>query len=232
MNVTHVTPEQKRRLLLVPELVFTVSQAGVEVQRRFLFLQRLLFFLAILVGLGSMWMIPSRLPGLSSNMHWIAFGGALLCFAVTLITRRQYSVTIQTLFFYLGFLGLGAGVGYAFGPNNRMALTNMSIVVGSAMLGGLVNAAVTRRRAPLPYREFLLTGPWLLAGVAVAFVFFPAGEWALLVSGIAALAILFFIHQATRESLERFTPREALAAAADIIPITVLSTWRRVSGEA
>jgi hypothetical protein len=232
MTVPHVTPEQKRRSLLTPEPVFTAVQAGVEVQRRFLFLQRLFFSLAVLVGLGSMWVVPSVLSGIFSNTHWIAFGGALLCFAVTLIVRRRYSGTIQTLFFYLGFLGLGAGVGYAFGPNNRMALMNMTILVGSAMLGGLLNAAVTTRRAPSPYREFLLTGPWLLAGVAVAFVFFPAGEWALLVSGIAALVILFFIHQATLESLERFTPREALVAAADIIPITVLSTWRRVSGEA
>lgn len=232
MILTLVTPEQKRRLLLTPEPVFTASQAGVEVQRRFLFFQRLFFTVAVLIGLGSMWGIPYVLSEPLSHTHWVAFGGAVLCFAVTVRVRRRSSAIIHTLFFYLGWVGLGAGVGYAFGPNGQLALANMTILAGSAMLGCLLNAAVTSRQAPSPYREFLLTGPWLLAGCTVAFVFFPAGEWALLVSGTAAVVVLFVVHQAALETLERYTPREFLVAAADIIPITVRSTWRRMSGQA
>ncbi len=232
MILTQVTPEQKRRLLLTPEPVFTASQAGVEVQRRFLFFQRLFFTVAVLIGLGSMWGIPYILSDPFSPAHWVAFGGAVLCFSVTVMVRRRSFGTINTLFFYVGWVGLGAGVGYAFGPNDRPALANMTILVGSAMLGCLLNAAVTRRQAPSPYREFLLTGPWLLVGCVAAFVFFPAGEWALLVSGSTAVVVLFVVHQAALETLERYTPREFLVAAADIIPISVRSTWQRITGQA
>jgi FtsH-binding integral membrane protein len=232
MSVTRLTPEQRRRSLLMPEPVFTASQAGVEVQRRFLLLQRLFFAAAVALGLGSMWGIAYLRPVLFPLAHWVALFVAVLCFAVTLVVRRKNSGAVQTLFFYTGWAALGIGVGCALGLTNRPAFANMTIMVGSAVLGCLGNAALTRKQPLSPHREFLFTGPWLLVGCAAVFVFFPAGEWALLLSGIAALVVLFAVHQAALLSLERYMPREYVVAAADIIPLAVLATWRRVSGEA
>ncbi len=231
------TPEQRRRRALPREAVFTASMAGREVQRRFLIQQRIAFTLAVLLGLAAMWILALQTAQLREMLRWPLFlaGGGFLALNAAVRTRAVNSREkkkhggrwLQAAAFYLAFIALGGGTGTLSPPGN--GLLNPTVLVGLTLLGVTINTVVFRKERSR-FAEFLLGGPWLVAAGVIVF-FLPAGEWVLLASGFTAVLLMLMLFLSAGAALQIFKPREPLFAAADVIPLFFLQTWRGWTGQ-
>ncbi len=218
------TPEHRRHRLLVAPAVFTVDQAGPDIQRRFLARQRLLFTLLIGAGLGCMLLATLVLERPAPDLLWPLGGGAVFLLLASAFSRLRFR-RLQAVFFGLGLLAAGLVVGWTLPVvRDRTALLlNPTIVVGLGLLGCWLNALLWKKPRSA-WVEYLLTGPWLAAGLAVVW-FLPAGEWALAGSGLLAVVLVYCLQRAGREAQPLYRPTEVVAAAADVLPLACIAAF-------
>jgi FtsH-binding integral membrane protein len=224
------SPEERRRLSLAREAVYTAAMLGVDVQRRFLVRQRLLFTLAIGLGLGAMWAVAWAVeitPKL--GLRWPLFLAALALLGMCSVGRRIHRV-LHLGGFFLGWLALGGALGtFSLTRAFPIPLLNPTVLVLVVLLGSVVNTAWVKREFS-SFSRFLLLGPWLGLGLVVCYLWLPAGEWVLLWSGSAAILLAFVLHFSGPLALQSFTPGQVLTAAADVIPMLFVAGWNSFTG--
>jgi hypothetical protein len=224
-----LTPEQRRRSALPRKAVFTVHQAGAEVQRRFRARLRLAFGLSALLGILAMWLSASLLGARDLALPLLLASAALFLASVA---ARGRLARAQVAGHLLGMLALGGALG-ALSPSDGSQLAFLwhpSLLLGGPLLGSALVAWLVRRALP-GWLEFLLAGLWL-APAGVALLMFPAGAWVLFGSGGAALLLLFLLQVGIPETLPVHPPTRAVLAAVDSIPLALLGLGRRLTGQA
>jgi FtsH-binding integral membrane protein len=218
------SPQQRRRRSMSPKAVFTVAMAGPDVQRRFVLLQRSVFALIGLAGLASMLLGALVLPRPDHDLLWPLAGGAAFLLVLSAISRFR-TPWLQAASFVLGTLATGLIVGWTVpaGPQLHNTLLNPALVIGTLLVGGMINGLLYKTdRSPL--MEYLMTGPWLLVALAIAW-FFPAGEWVLGISGALALVLMYCMLRSSREALPLHQPSEVVAAAVDVVPLACIASF-------
>ena len=218
------SPQQRRRRSLSPRALFTVAMAGPDVQRRFVLLQRAVFALIGLAGLASMLLGALILPRPDHDLLWPLAGFAAFLLVLSAISRTR-SPWLQAISFVLGTLATGVIVGWTLpaGPQLQNTLLNPAVVIGTLLVGGMINGLLYKtERSPL--MEYLMTGPWLLIALAIAW-FFPASEWVLGISGALALALSYCMLRSSREALPIYQPGEAVTAAMDVVPLACIASF-------
>ena len=223
------TPEHRRHRQLVAPAVFTVDQAGPDIQRRFLARQRLLFSLLVGAGLGCMLLAGLVFERPAPDLLWPLGGGAVFLLLFSVLSRLRFR-RLQVITFGLGLLAAGLVAGWTLPVvrDRTSLLLNPTIVVGLGLLGCWLNALLWRKRRSA-WVEHLLTGPWLAAGLAVAW-FLPAGEWALAVSGLLAVVLIYCLQRAGEEARPLYRPAEVAAAAADVLPLACIAAFGWIWG--
>ncbi|NMB75702.1 MAG: hypothetical protein GYA21_11310 [Myxococcales bacterium] len=227
--MTEQTPQEKRRLTLPREQVFTAAMAGSDIQRAFLLKSRLVFAIGIAIGLLAMWLgaalVEERLMHL---LRWPLLGVGLLLWASGPALGRGRMWADAALFFAAWAL-IGGGVGCMVGESvERDLLLNPTLLLGVLLLGLLVNTRL-RKRPAAPAVEFLGLLPWLIAAVAATW-FFPAGEWPLALSGAAGLLLAATLAASGERALGAFTPGESVRAGTAALSLCLQSGWERLRG--
>ena len=137
---------------------------------------------------------------------------------------------LQALTFTAGLAAAGLVVGWAMpqGPGLMNRLLNPAVAIGGLLVGLSINSFLFRRERSR-WAEFLLTGPWLV-GVLVVLWFFPAGEWLLGVSGLIGLLLTYCAVRAGDEAMPVYEPSQSAAAAADVVPLACIASFRWLWG--
>jgi FtsH-binding integral membrane protein len=225
-----VTPEQRRRVLLQRETIYTVALSGTEVQRKFLVKQRLCFLLGCLLGLAAMWgmAVLEFMPRLA--LRWPLFLVWLALVGLAIVLRPRFRLP-QVGTFFAGWLAFGAFAGSFIDGGLQAApiLLNATLLVALPLLGCVVNPLVWKKERT-PFAEFLLIGPWLVIGVVLAH-FMPAGEWTLVLAGASGLLLCYLLHLTSPQVLQGFTAQQALAAAVEVVPLSLESFYKGFTGQ-
>ena len=220
------TPQKRQRSAQPVKTLFTVAMGGHEVQRKFLFKQRLVFTAFGALGLGAMWLTAFlRLP-LPSWASWVALALGLFSWWLSgtqRLHRPGAQVTLSLLAFLLVGAAAGLGLASSFFPWER--LQNLSVLVGGLLVGCTLNTLFFRQ-PPSPARQFLLIGPWLLLS-ALGIFFFSDSEWVLLSGGTLGLFLDFLALRAEAATLQLYQVKEIWSAAADLVPLNLWITWNR-----
>lgn len=223
------TPQEKRRLTLPREQVFTVAMAGNDIQRAFLLKSRLFFAIGIAIGLLAMWLAAALVEErLMHLLRWPLLGIGLLLWAAgpALCRGKTWS---EAVVFFAAWALIGGGAGCCAGSGaDRDLLLNPTLAIGVLLLGLLVNTSLRKRPAAVA-SEFLWLLPWLAAAVAAAW-FFPAGEWPLALSGAAGLLLAATLASSGERALAAFAPRESLRAGTAALQLCLQSGWQRLRG--
>jgi len=224
------TPQRRLRSAQPVKTLFTVAMGGHEVQRKFLFKQRLVFTAFGALGIGAMWLTAFLRPPLPPWASWLGLAAGLLSWWLS-GTQRLRRPGAQVMLSLLAFLWTGAAAGHALAssyfPWER--LLDLSALVGGLLIGCTLNTLFFRQ-PPTPARQFLLIGPWLLLS-ALAIYFFPDSEWLLLCGGALGLLLIFLALRAEAATLQVYQVKEIWAAAADLVPLNLWITWSRLQGD-
>jgi hypothetical protein len=230
MKTDSNTPEQRKRLLLPRQPIFTVSMSGGEIQRQFRFRQSLAFTSAAALGILGMWVVAFSKGIPSLSFRWPALFLSILFFCINSLSRLRQGF-VQATSFLAGFLFLGFFVGTFVSTDHRVLFTlfNPTLLVLLTLLGSTFNLIFIKRDRT-PTVRFLWNGPWL-AVACIAAYFFPAGEWTLLLSGLTAILLLFILESAGTRTLTLYQPKQPFLAASDILPLVFLSIYRSFTGK-
>lgn len=233
MSTGAITPEQRRQKAVTRRPLFTVALAGPDVQRKFLFRTRMLFALASTLALGAMWLgavwpigdisLP-LVGGLGRGIGSPTAGLAVFLLLASLFARERHKV-LQVLLFGAAIVLLGLAIGLALPGGSRAIQASASVIVAVPLWGYALNTRFLK--APSAFREYLLTGPWFLAGLLLG-TFVQASQWVLAVSGSLSLCLLFALHRAAPLALPIYQPNESLVAAADVLPLAVIPAFLRL----
>ncbi|MBN2495642.1 MAG: hypothetical protein JXR96_13695 [Deltaproteobacteria bacterium] len=238
MTSPAITPQQRRRAALPRKVILTAAMTGQEIRHRFILRQRLVFTALMLLCLAAPF---APLLGQSSvrwgadftsTVFWLLAGLGLTSFALAVFRRRgqtkRWSLLPGWAFCIGGLAALFAPVG---DPKALLAYwANPMILAGVSLLGYCLNTWLIRQEIAA-WKEFFLTGPWFLGACTVLLFLFPAGEWALGVSGAATLLLLFCMHFGARETVRSYQASEWIWASFDLVPTTLASTVRVLAGK-
>jgi hypothetical protein len=226
--MTAQTPQEKRRLGIPRESVFTAAMAGGDIQRAFLFKGRLVFSLGVGAGLLAMWLCAALIEErLMHLLRWPLLGlGLLVWTAAPALGRGR--VGLEAVWFFLSWAMIGGGIGCFAAGGGRDLLLNPTLIVGGLLAGLLLNTLL-RKKPARPAVEFLWLGPYLVAAVAAAW-FFPAGEWPMVLSGAAGLLLAATLAASGERALTAFTPGESLRAGTAALALCLQSGWERLRG--
>jgi FtsH-binding integral membrane protein len=226
---TRLSPEQRRRQSLTRKRVFTAAMGGPDIQRRFIVRQRLGFAGLVALGLGAMFAGALLIELPSADLLWPIGGAAAFALILSSLLRLRGRF-FQPLFFGLGLVAGGLAIGWAL-PGDLETLPILllaTLLIGSGLAGAVV-IGLAYKAERSSFREFLWVGPWLLAALAAAW-FLPASELTLAICGAVAVLLSYGLVRACREALAIYQPSEVLTAAADVVPLAFLASFRWLWG--